>query len=104
LLIQKIQGTLGVPLSDALESYYGASNIWVQGVGGPYGATLAGNLQPRGAPAASIAEMTRLLTLANTKCPKSKVVAGGYSYVPCSPYSHHFPIHFLPTTLLHLLR
>jgi cutinase len=74
-----IQGTLGVPLGSALEAKYGAANVWVQGVGGPYGATLAGNFQPRGAPAASIAEMTRLLTLANTKCPNSKVVAGGYS-------------------------
>lgn len=75
------QGTLGRPLGDALESKYGANDVWVQGVGGPYDATIAGNLLPRGSTPASIAEMVRLLTMANTKCPNSKVVAGGYSYV-----------------------
>ncbi|OAL00166.1 cutinase-domain-containing protein [Phaeosphaeriaceae sp. SRC1lsM3a] len=72
-------GTLGRPLGDALERKYGANDVWVQGVGGPYDATIGGNLLPRGSTPASIAEMVRLLTLANTKCPNSKVVAGGYS-------------------------
>ncbi|KAF2030391.1 cutinase-domain-containing protein [Setomelanomma holmii] len=72
-------GTLGVPLGNALESKYGAANVWVQGVGGPYAATLEGNTAPRGAPETSIAEMVRLFKLANSKCPSSKVVAGGYS-------------------------
>jgi len=72
-------GTLGQPLGAALESRYGAANIWVQGVGGPYGATLAGNFQPRGSTSAAIAEMVRLLNLASSKCPNSKIVAGGYS-------------------------
>jgi hypothetical protein len=78
------QGTLGNPLGSALERKYGADQVWVQGVGGPYGATIAGNLMPRGSPPDSIAEMVRLLTMANSKCPNSKVVAGGYSYVPNS--------------------
>ena len=73
------QGTLGIPLGNALKARYGSSNVWVQGVGGPYGATLAGNFEPRGAPAASIAEGVRLLNLARSKCPNSKVVSGGYS-------------------------
>ncbi|KAH7380542.1 cutinase-domain-containing protein [Phaeosphaeria sp. MPI-PUGE-AT-0046c] len=72
-------GTLGRPLGDALERKYGAKDVWVQGVGGPYDATIGGNLLPRGSTPASIAEMVRLLTMANTKCPTSKVVAGGYS-------------------------
>ncbi|OSS51491.1 hypothetical protein B5807_03451 [Epicoccum nigrum] len=72
-------GTLGIPLGNALKLRYGSSNVWVQGVGGPYGATLAGNFEPRGSPAASIAEGVRLLNLANSKCPSSKVVSGGYS-------------------------
>ena len=75
------KGTLGVPLGDALETQYGAANIWVQGVGGPYDATLLDNLLPRGTSAAAIAEGVRLLNLANSKCPSSKVVTGGYSYV-----------------------
>lgn len=75
------QGTLGVPLGNALESRYGAANVWVQGVGGPYGATLGDNFLPRGSSAAAIREGVRLLNLANSKCPNSKVVTGGYSYV-----------------------
>ncbi|KAH6633801.1 cutinase-domain-containing protein [Boeremia exigua] len=72
-------GTLGVPLGNALESRYGAANVWVQGVGGPYDATLADNFLPRGSSAAAIREGVRLLNLANSKCPSSKVVTGGYS-------------------------
>ncbi|KAF1922367.1 carbohydrate esterase family 5 protein [Didymella exigua CBS 183.55] len=72
-------GPLGVSLGNALESNYGAANIWVQGVGGPYDATLADNLLSRGTSAAAIAEGVRLLNLANSKCPNSKTVTGGYS-------------------------
>ncbi|KAJ4374680.1 hypothetical protein N0V86_007553 [Didymella sp. IMI 355093] len=72
-------GTLGVPLGNALESRYGAANVWVQGVGGPYGATLGDNFLPRGSSSAAIREGVRLLNLANSKCPNSKVVTGGYS-------------------------
>ncbi|KAJ4329809.1 hypothetical protein N0V87_010546 [Didymella glomerata] len=72
-------GTLGVPLGNALKSRYGAANVWVQGVGGPYGATLGDNFLPRGTSAAAIREGVRLLNLANSKCPNSKVVTGGYS-------------------------
>lgn len=72
-------GTLGSPLGDALERKYGANQVWVQGVGGPYVATVPGNLMSRGSTPEGIAEMVRLLNMANTKCPNSKVVAGGYS-------------------------
>ncbi|KZM23463.1 Cutinase [Ascochyta rabiei] len=72
-------GTLGVPLGNALERRYGAANVWIQGVGGPYGATLADNFLPRGSSAAAIREGVRLLNLANTKCPNSELVTGGYS-------------------------
>ncbi|KAL6703108.1 hypothetical protein ACN47E_010170 [Coniothyrium glycines] len=72
-------GTLGVPLGNALERRYGASNVWVQGVGGPYDATLAGNFLPRGSTPSAIAEMVRLFNLANSKCPNAVIVAGGYS-------------------------
>jgi cutinase len=73
------QGTLGAPLGDALERKYGANQVWVQGVGGPYVATVPGNLMSRGSTREGIAEMVRLLNLANSKCPEAKVVAGGYS-------------------------
>ncbi|KAL5119922.1 hypothetical protein ACEQ8H_002284 [Pleosporales sp. CAS-2024a] len=72
-------GSLGIPLGNALETKYGASQVWVQGVGGPYVATVPGNLMSRGSTPEAIAEMVRLLNLANSKCPNAKVVAGGYS-------------------------
>jgi cutinase len=80
-MLTHTQGTLGSPLGDALENKYGASNVWVQGVGGPYDATLGDNALPRGSSPAAIREGVRLFNLANSKCPNSKVVAGGYSYV-----------------------
>ncbi|KAF1843498.1 carbohydrate esterase family 5 protein [Cucurbitaria berberidis CBS 394.84] len=73
-------GTLtGPPVASALESTYGANNVWVQGVGGPYVADLASNALPGGTSQAAINEAVRLFNLANTKCPSSAVVAGGYS-------------------------
>ncbi|KAK0733132.1 cutinase-domain-containing protein [Lasiosphaeria miniovina] len=72
-------GSLGPSLADALESAYGASNVWVQGVGGAYTAGLLDNLLPDGTTKAAITEMKNLLTLANTKCPEAKIVSGGYS-------------------------
>ncbi|KAK4465037.1 cutinase-domain-containing protein [Cladorrhinum samala] len=72
-------GTLGVPIGRALESALGASNVWVQGVGGPYTAGLLDNTLPEGTTTAAINEMKRLFTRANTLCPQAKIVAGGYS-------------------------
>ncbi len=56
----------------------------MQGVGGPYTASLGDNFLPDGTSRAAIAEMIRLFNLANTKCPNAKVVAGGYRYGPGS--------------------
>ena len=78
-IVNTTQGTLGAPLGSALERKYGADQVWVQGVGGPYDATVPGNLMSRGSTPQAIAEMGRLLKMANTKCPDAKVVAGGYS-------------------------
>ncbi|KAK2762444.1 cutinase [Colletotrichum kahawae] len=76
-------GNMGISagpiVADALERIYGASNVWVQGVGGPYLADLASNFLPDGTSSAAINEAKRLFTLANTKCPNAAIVSGGYS-------------------------
>lgn len=69
----------GPPVASALESAYGADNVWVQGVGSPYTADLASNAQPGGTSSAAIGEAVRLFNLANTKCPNTPIVSGGYS-------------------------
>lgn len=69
----------GPRVASALESSLGAGNVWVQGVGGPYTAGLATNAQPGGASQAAMGEAVRLFDLANSKCPNTPVVAGGYS-------------------------
>ncbi|KAK4181353.1 cutinase-domain-containing protein [Triangularia setosa] len=72
-------GTLGPSVGDALESRFGAANVWVQGVGGAYTADLLDNVLPDGTTQAAITEMKNLFILANTRCPSAKIVAGGYS-------------------------
>ncbi|KAK4164625.1 cutinase-domain-containing protein [Cladorrhinum sp. PSN259] len=72
-------GTLGPSVGDALEDRFGASNVWVQGVGGAYTADLLDNVLPDGTTSAAITEMKNLFILANTRCPSAKIVAGGYS-------------------------
>ncbi|KAI8239724.1 Cutinase 1 [Colletotrichum sp. SAR 10_99] len=69
----------GPIVADALERIYGANDVWVQGVGGPYLADLASNFLPDGTSSAAINEARRLFTLANTKCPNAAIVSGGYS-------------------------
>ncbi|KAK3381752.1 cutinase-domain-containing protein [Podospora didyma] len=72
-------GTIGPIMSPILKAQFGAANVWTQGVGGAYTAGILGNLATDGAPADAIAEGKAMLALANSKCPKAKVVVAGYS-------------------------
>ncbi|KAF1810061.1 cutinase-domain-containing protein [Eremomyces bilateralis CBS 781.70] len=66
---------IGPPLISALKAL--VPNTAVQGV--PYSAGIAGNLQRGGTDQASINTATQIFNQANTKCPDSIIIAGGYS-------------------------
>ncbi|KAJ4370860.1 Cutinase [Didymella sp. IMI 355093] len=69
----------GPIVAGQLKDEYGASRVWVQGVGGPYIAGLAENALPAGTTSVAIREAQRLFNLAASKCPSTPIVAGGYS-------------------------
>jgi len=77
--IGNLGGSVGPPTCNGLKREYGSSRVACQGVGGPYDATLGANLLPEGTTSGAYNEAIRLFALANTKCPGSTVVAGGYS-------------------------
>ncbi|KAH6850434.1 cutinase-domain-containing protein [Chaetomium sp. MPI-CAGE-AT-0009] len=67
----------GPAVASALARTY--RDMWVQGVGGPYDATLGDNALPAGTSRAAIDEAKKMFTMAHEKCPNAAVVAGGYS-------------------------
>ncbi|KAK4039502.1 cutinase [Parachaetomium inaequale] len=69
---------VGPSVATGLETSF-RNSVWVQGVGGPYGATLGDNFLPAGTSRAATNEAKRLFTMANQKCPNAAIVAGGYS-------------------------
>ena len=62
----------------ALQADLGANVVACQGVGPPYNATLGDNFLPQDTSPTDIGAATTMFDLANTKCPSTKVVAGGY--------------------------
>jgi len=73
-------GTIvGPQVCSDLKSDLGDSVVGCQGVGSPYDALLADNFLPQNTSPTAIGAATTLFDLANSKCPNSKIVAGGYS-------------------------
>jgi cutinase len=69
---------MGPTVCKGLKGKFGAGKVACQGVGGPYKAGLETNVLPEGTNAAAYQEAMKLLAKASTKCPQSKIVAGGY--------------------------
>ncbi|KAG8623082.1 hypothetical protein KVT40_008058 [Elsinoe batatas] len=69
----------GPQVCDGLKARYGSANVACQGIGGAYTAGLLENLLPAGTSNDAINEGLRLFNLANTKCPSTIIVGGGYS-------------------------
>ncbi|QDS72374.1 hypothetical protein FKW77_008370 [Venturia effusa] len=71
-------GTMGPQICKGLQQAY-PDRVACQGVGAPYSAGLMDNVQPKGTTTAAIGEATKMFKLADSKCPKSVIVFGGYS-------------------------
>ncbi|KAM7189869.1 putative cutinase [Rhypophila sp. PSN 637] len=67
----------GPPTGTGLKDIFGRDTVAVEGV--EYAALLSTNFLPGGADLLGIREMKRLIERANTRCPGSKLVVGGYS-------------------------
>lgn len=71
-------GTIcGPQTANAVKAAFGADKVAVEGI--EYAAALSTNFGPGGADRRGIAEMERLIAQANTDCPNSMLVVGGYS-------------------------
>ncbi|KFY43810.1 hypothetical protein V494_01804 [Pseudogymnoascus sp. VKM F-4513 (FW-928)] len=70
---------VGPQTCTALKTILGSDKVACQGVGSPYAATLADNFLPKNTSPTAIGAASTLFNLAHTKCPDTKVVAGGYS-------------------------
>ncbi|TID20579.1 hypothetical protein E2P81_ATG05214 [Venturia nashicola] len=71
-------GSMGPQICKGLKTAY-PDRVACQGVGGPYSAGIMDNVQPKGTTAAAIGEGTKMFKMADSKCPSSKIVFGGYS-------------------------
>ena len=69
---------MGPIVCSGLKQIYGAPKVLCQGVGGAYTAGILDNVGGKGTSAGAIREGTRMFEAANTKCPDSVIVFGGY--------------------------
>lgn len=76
---QKQGSVIGPQVCSALKALKGSSKVACQGVGSPYDASLADNFLPKNTSPSAIRAGNEMFNLANTKCPNTKIVAGGYS-------------------------
>jgi cutinase len=84
----QVQGAAaGSGIARYLVGHYGEDKVAIQGV--KYPADIAGNMASGGCSAAGISEAVRLFNLANTKCPSTVIVAGGYRSVLPLPRVEH---------------
>jgi cutinase len=72
---------MGPSVCSGLKSKLGAGSVACQGVGGAYSAGLMDNVSAKGTSSAAIQEALTMFNLANSKCPQSIIVAGGYRLV-----------------------
>lgn len=75
---------MGPGVCSSLKNDLGSDKVACQGVGGAYTAQLLPNILPQNTDPASIKAATDMFDLANTKCPNTKIVAGGYRYILCT--------------------
>jgi cutinase len=67
---------VGPDVGRGLKSTFGSTNVAVEGI--DYAALLSTNFNPGGADYLGIAEMRSNINDAASRCPNSKIVAGGY--------------------------
>ncbi|EGY22033.1 hypothetical protein VD0002_g4090 [Verticillium dahliae] len=67
----------GPPTANGVKANFGADQVAVEGI--EYAAALSTNFGNGGADRRGVAEMERLIAQANTDCPDSMLVVGGYS-------------------------
>ncbi|OOF91413.1 carbohydrate esterase family 5 protein [Aspergillus carbonarius ITEM 5010] len=70
---------IGPPVCDQLKSKLGSDKVACQGVGGGYSAGLMQNALPQNTDPSAISAAKDMFNMANSKCPDTKIVAGGYS-------------------------